>query len=81
MADHIKGALEKRTGRFESVRSLQAMLAEDSIKYTTSHLEVALELLVNQGQLKWPAVPKGNPRPGWLVTDNEPQKSYSGSSI
>jgi hypothetical protein len=72
LAGHVKKALEKRTGRFESVRNLRAMLAEDSITYTTSHLEVALEILENQGWIEWPEVPKGNPRPGWLVTDNEP---------
>jgi hypothetical protein len=69
LADHIKGALARRTGRFESVRNLQALLAEDAIKYTASHLEIALELLINQGHLKWPTVPKGKPRPGWLADD------------
>ena len=69
LAGHIGEALGKRTGRFESVRSLQAMLAEDVIKYTAGHLEVALEILVNREQLVWPTVPKGNSRPGWLVVD------------
>ena len=51
---HVEAALEKRTGRFDSVNQLKGFLAADEIRYTATHLPVALEILVSQGRLLWP---------------------------
>jgi hypothetical protein len=68
LADHIEESLNGRTGRFDSANNLKAMLAEDGVKFTASHLPVALEMLVNQARLSWPRVTGNKPRPGWLST-------------
>jgi hypothetical protein len=67
LADHIVEALSKRTGRFDSVNQLKIYLAEDGYSYTASHLPIALGMLAEHGQLKWPEVDNARKsRPGWL---------------
>jgi hypothetical protein len=67
LADHIVASLKKRTGCFDTLNKLKAMLAEDEVKYTAGHLPVALELLVDQERLEWPETSGTKPRPGRLT--------------
>ena len=67
LADRIAACLEKRTGRFESLNNLKAMLHEDHEKFTATDVPVALEMLVNQERLVWPYATSNKPRPGWLT--------------
>jgi hypothetical protein len=63
LADHIVESLKKRTGRFDALNKLKAILAEDEVKYTAGHLPVALEILVGKEWLKWPEVGGTKPSP------------------
>jgi hypothetical protein len=68
LADHIITSLTKRTGRFDSIGKLKAMLVSDEVTYTAANLPVALELLVDQKRLVWPEVETNRTaRPGWLT--------------
>jgi hypothetical protein len=71
LADHIEECLQKRADKFDSVNSLKAMLAEDGVKFTRSHVPIALEMLVNQERLSWPKVTGNKPRPGRLIGGSE----------
>jgi hypothetical protein len=70
LAESIAECLGGQTGRFESVNNLEAMLHTDGVKFTASHVPIALEMLVIQGRLIWPEVARYQPRPGRL-TDNQ----------
>src|SRR5512133_1790572 len=71
LADHIAQTLKKRTGRFDSQNSVSAMLHEDGVKFTKSDLPIALEMLVNQERLSWPAVAGNKPRPAGSQTTRQ----------
>ena len=72
LADHIEESLTQRTGKFELLaNSLKAMLAEDGVKFTASHVPIALEMLVNQERLSWPPGTGNKPRPGHLIGGSE----------
>jgi hypothetical protein len=71
LADHIRETLERHGGRFKSVNQLKAFLGEDNIKYTASHVPIALEMLAARGELIWPeGANDRSSRPGWLPPTN-----------
>lgn len=63
-------------GRFESTRRLQDLLRAAGVTLRTAMLAPAIERLVTRGEVTWPEMPTGKPRPGWLTVS---QPTVSGS--
>lgn len=71
LAEEVMAYLKETTGKSPTFNSLDTKLRARNIKFSKTDLPVALQKLVNRGQLEWPEVDGNAKRPGWLVDDDD----------
>jgi hypothetical protein len=71
LGDRILYNLVRHGGRFESQRGLGEQLRAWKVDFANDDLGPALVRLSDAGRIQWPEVPRGRPRPGWVLADDE----------
>lgn len=70
LADRIVYTLVRHGGRFESQRALGEQMRAWKVDFANDDLGPALVRLADAGRIEWPQVPRGRPRPGWVLADD-----------